>query len=429
MLRRDQLVHRRFAAATGQLADLAPIAQHRDAVRHANHLAHLRRDEQHRHAGLRQPQDLVHDFLLGRHVDAARGFVEDQQARVGREPARDHRLLLVAAREQAHRHFDARAFDAQRRDELFGQGRLLGDRHEAPHTLARLQGERDVFAHRQVGHDAVGLAFFGAQRQAQRDGIGRVGQAHVLAVDVERAAIGRLQTEQQASQLGAAGTQQAGEAQHFARADRQVGGLKVAGLAEGHGLQQRGRGGVGRGGRRSTGGGREFAAQHRRDQGLRAEFARRPFTDPLPVAQHRDAVGHRIHLVQEVRDEENRHALAAQAAQHGEELLHFIVVKAGRGLVEDQHLALDTECTRNGHHLLYRHRAVRQQLRHIDVQPDARQQLAGALVHGSPVDAKTLQRAAARVAPGEHVLGHRQVGAEVHLLVDGADAELLCFER
>ncbi len=32
--------------------------------------------------------DLVHDLLLGRHVDAARGLIEDQEPRIGREPAR-----------------------------------------------------------------------------------------------------------------------------------------------------------------------------------------------------------------------------------------------------------------------------------------------------------------------------------------------------
>ena len=56
----------------------------------------------------RQPQDLVHDFLLGGDVDAARRLVEDQQARLGREPAREHGLLLVAARQQADRRLDAR---------------------------------------------------------------------------------------------------------------------------------------------------------------------------------------------------------------------------------------------------------------------------------------------------------------------------------
>ncbi|MNU03574.1 hypothetical protein D3C72_2476540 [compost metagenome] len=67
-------------------------------MRHAHHLAHFGRDEQHGHAGLGQAQDLVHDFLLGGHVDAACGLVQDQEARFDGHQARKNGLLLVAAR-------------------------------------------------------------------------------------------------------------------------------------------------------------------------------------------------------------------------------------------------------------------------------------------------------------------------------------------
>jgi hypothetical protein len=59
----------------------------------------------------------------------------------GREPAREQRLLLVAARQLADRRVDVGRLDAQRLDEALGQRRLLVHRDEAPQPAPRLQRE------------------------------------------------------------------------------------------------------------------------------------------------------------------------------------------------------------------------------------------------------------------------------------------------
>src|SRR5438552_2465054 len=59
---RDELVDVLLVAAAGQLADLATVAQHRDAMRDPHDLVDLGRDEQHRHALAGQAQDLVDDL-------------------------------------------------------------------------------------------------------------------------------------------------------------------------------------------------------------------------------------------------------------------------------------------------------------------------------------------------------------------------------
>ena len=41
---------------------------------------------------------------------------------------------------------------------------------------------------------------------------------------------------------------------------------------------------------------------------------------------------------------------------HGEQAAHLVVVEAGGGLVEDQHLASTLERARDRHHLLHRDR-------------------------------------------------------------------------
>ena len=62
----------------------------------------------------------------------------------------------------------------------------------------------------------------------------------------------------------------------------------------------------------------------------------------LAVAQHRDAVGDRIHLVQEVGDEQDRHAVVAQArAAPSNRRATSLLVEARGRLVEDQHPGVD----------------------------------------------------------------------------------------
>src|SRR3990167_3632445 len=197
----DEFVDGVFAAARRQLTHLVAVAEHHDAVRHAHHLAHFGRDEQHGHARLGQAQDLVHDFLLGGHVDAACGFVQDQQARLDGHPAREDRLLLVAAREQADGLVHTLGLDAQQLHIALGQRRLLVAREKFAHAHAGLQRQRNVLAHREFGHDAVGLALFGAQGQAMADGVHGVCELHHLPVDAQSAPVGLLQAKQQARQL------------------------------------------------------------------------------------------------------------------------------------------------------------------------------------------------------------------------------------
>ena len=94
---RNQFVYGLLAAAAGELAGLAPITHHDDAVRKPHDFFDLGGDEHHRHAVTGQRDDLVHDFLFGGDVDAARRLIQDQKPRLGRQPAREDRLLLVAA--------------------------------------------------------------------------------------------------------------------------------------------------------------------------------------------------------------------------------------------------------------------------------------------------------------------------------------------
>ena len=95
-------------------------------------------------------------------------------------------------------------------------------------------------------------------------------------------------------------------------------------------------------------------------------------------------------------------------------------------LVEHEHVGgRDHERPRDRRHLLDRDGVGAERAGHVDLDVEALQDLASPAVHPVPVDAAP----APRFATDQQVLGHRQVRAEVDLLVDGADPELLGVER
>ena len=71
----------------------------------------------------------------------------------------------------------------------------------------------------------------------------------------------------------------------------------------------------------------KLLAHHRRHQLDAGQLFHRVFAHQGAVAEHGDAIAHRIDLLQEVGDKDNPHALIPQAAHQDEELLHFVVVQ------------------------------------------------------------------------------------------------------
>ncbi len=94
---------------------------------------------------------------------------------------------------------------AQRRHQLLGDLRVVrpASRNFAE-AHARLQRERDVLAHRQVGDDAAVFAVFGTEPEPQAQRIRRVIQLCGFAVDADVTRVARVEREQQPRELGAA---------------------------------------------------------------------------------------------------------------------------------------------------------------------------------------------------------------------------------
>ena len=137
----------RVMSSLGDLADLAPVAQHRDPVADRDQFVELGRRHQQRQALLAQLADQRHDLRVRADVDAARRLVENEDARVGDQRARQHDLLLVAARQLADRLVGVGRGDRQRLDHLLRQLLLLVVRQPPQPAALGLQRQDDVLAH------------------------------------------------------------------------------------------------------------------------------------------------------------------------------------------------------------------------------------------------------------------------------------------
>ena len=148
--------------------------------------------------------------------------------------------------------------------------------------------------------------------------------------------------------------------------------------------------------------------------------------DMASVAQHRDAVGDRLHLVQAVGDVEDRHALGAQRRMISNRLSASIGRENGRRLVEGHDLVRHQQRAGDLHELpVGDGEAAAPRGPGRCAVPSSSQDGARPLAHGRVVD----EAEAPDLAPEEQVLRHRQVLGEQDLLVNENDALALRIDR
>ena len=162
------------------------------------------------------------------------------------------------------------------------------------------------------------------------------------------------------------------------------------------------------------------AADHQRGQRALGRALGRHRVDLLAAPQDGHAVGDVEHLVELVRDEDDRRAALRQRAQHLEQVLRLLGGEHGGRLVEHQHLGAAEQRAQDLHALLGADAEV------LDL---------GLGAHGEPVLLAQLARAprrllvveppvaAARLGPQHQVLGHGHDRDEHEVLVDHADAQ------
>ena len=98
----------------------------------------------------------------------------------------------------------------------------------------------------------------------------------------------------------------------------------------------------------------EVASEHRRDKVELVEVGHASRHHRAAVAHHRDPVADLIEFVEPMGDENDRHALGAQATHHVEQHRDLAFIERGGRLVHDDEPRLERDGAGDGHHLLDR---------------------------------------------------------------------------
>ena len=241
-----------------------------------------------------------------------------------------------------------------------------------------------------------------------------------FAFDPRLPAVRRFNAEDHLGGFRASGTQQAGEAYNFSRADLQVergdgSFFTVAFKRRYRFIAQQGTA------RPLQGIVVQFATQHHFHQLNLRQLAGLTAAHKCAVTQHGDAVADRIDLVEKMGDKDQADAVIPELAHQGEQHLHLLGIEAGGGLVEDQHLGRQVDGPTDSDDLLHRHRKAVQRLAHVEGKAVGGHQRRRPGLHLFT----SQQTKPPRLTADEQVIRHRHIGQQVHFLVDGADPQLL----
>ena len=243
----------RSTSSDGQLADLAAIAHHDNALGEPEYLFELGRDEDDRQTLLRQLGDLALDVGLRADVDAAGRLVEDDELRARSRasaraaPSAGCRRRGCAAGRFGSAGRTSRAFMYSATTascSLRRMRRIHPRRAWMPSTMfcATVRSPMTPSPRRSSDENTMRLS------------IARAGRGHPdgLAVDLDLPGVGAVGAVQQPHEFGAPGAEQAGDADDLALVDVDVGGLEHAAAPDAGRAQHRGAGAVDRRARSST---------------------------------------------------------------------------------------------------------------------------------------------------------------------------------
>ncbi len=238
-----------------------------------------------------------------------------------------------------------------------------------------------------------------------------------LAVEDDRARVGRREPEQDAGQLGPARADQAGQAEHLPFADLKADVVNARGPAaqplhfEDHVPFRNLDLGKDAG---------KLAADHHPDQGRAVDLAHGTRADQRAVAERRHAVGDLRKFLQPVRDVDDADAVLLQIPDDAEEAVDLLVGQRRRGLVHDQDLGVGPERPRDLDELLLGHREPSDLGLGVDRRADPIEEPPSPVAPLLPADQSPRP---GRFQADRDVLGDGQVGKQRRLLVDRRDPE------
>ena len=172
--------------------------------------------------------------------------------------------------------------------------------------------------------------------------------------------------------------------------------------------------------RRLAGSRRRSLQHHLLSDDQRDQLLGRDVGDPFAthgdaVAKHGDPVTHLHHLVDAMRDEEDRHAALAELAKHREQASHLVRRQAGRRLVQDDGGRVVGESGSDCDHGAGRNRQRGHLPPYVDVDPETVEHPPGMRPDLAPPDEPRRQRIAGQQ---RDVLRDAEIGERNRLLVD-----------
>src|SRR5690606_21271077 len=179
-----------------------------------------------------------------------------------------------------------------------------------------LNGKRDVFGHRKIADDAIGLALFRAEGEALGNRRNRRGQPDFLSVNGKGSAVGLIDAEHQERGFRAARTEKTRNADGFSGLDREVEGRNAALLAEARKTDRRNRLVADFFSQLAAYGFLQLMAKHHGNQVGSRQLGKVAAADQPSVAQHGGAISNGIDLIEKMGDDDNAKAVSLQLPQH-----------------------------------------------------------------------------------------------------------------
>ena len=179
--------------------------------------------KQHADAARSEVGDHLVDLRLGADVDAARRLVEDEHFELPRQPARQHHLLLVAARQLARPSWSrlgVRIDSASTKRPTTANALRRSNRPAVDTLLGHAQ--RRIVEDRAGEQQRLALAVLRREADAGGDRGGDVVGRKRFAVDDDLAGQPAVEADDGAGELGAAGAHQPADAEHLAAMQRQI---------------------------------------------------------------------------------------------------------------------------------------------------------------------------------------------------------------
>ena len=168
------------------------------------------------------------DFGLGADIDAAGGFIDDEEIALAREPLGEGDFLLVAAAETGDGSIEAGGFDAELLDVLGSEGALTGFLNEAYAGDKGERGEGAVFAAVHGENEALAFAVLGDVADAMAQSAADVSRVERLVAEENGPGGVVIQTEDGLGDFAAASADQAGEAENLTLSEGEMDILKFA---------------------------------------------------------------------------------------------------------------------------------------------------------------------------------------------------------